>query len=447
MAAWRILASVVVVLAAVRAATAQTYRLTETPKAGDCFQVQLQMTLAGEIRVHKDHKPVSLKLAATATHAFPERVLIVGGDGIPQKTARVYETAKAVITIGTDRSERSLRDGRRLIVAQRPTDQLLAYCPAGTLTREELELIGEHFDTLALTGLLPGKAVPIKATWKVSNPVAQALCNFEGLTGQDLSCQLVEVKGNLAYVAVTGSATGIDVGALAKLKISGNYIFDLDRHRLMSLTWKQKDDRDQGPASPASAVESTTTLKRSPIDLPEGLTDLALIPVADKFEVSPDLTQLIYHDPKSRFDVSYGREWQTVGETERHLVLRCMERGDLIAQVTITPWPRAKAGDHLSPETFQDEMANTPGWSQDEVLQTGVVPSPEDQPGRWVYRVSAVGRMDGIKVLQNFYLVAGPGGDQVVLAFTMAQAQAEKLGTRDLSLAGSIDFPPAGKPK
>src|SRR5207302_4578132 len=113
-------------------------------------------------------------------------------------------------------------------------------------------------------------------------------------------------------------------------------------------------------------------------------------------------------------------------ETGQHLVLRCMERGDLIAQVTITPWPRAKAGDHLSPETFQQEMANTPGWTQDEVLQTGVVPSPDDQPGRWVYRISAVGRMDGIKVLQNFYLVAGPRGDQAVLAFTMAQRSEEQ---------------------
>ena len=82
-----------------------------------------------------------------------------------------------------------------------------------------------------------------------------------------------------------------------------------------------------------------------------------------------------------------------------------------------------------------------PGWQQEEVLQTGAVPSA-DAPGRWTYRVSAVGQMDGIKVLQNFYLVAGPGGDQVVAAFTMTQGQAEKLGSRDLSLVGSLELPP-----
>ena len=61
--------------------------------------------------------------------------------------------------------------------------------------------------------------------------------------------------------------------------------------------------------------------------------------------------------------------------------------------------------------------------------------------GRWVYRVTARGAMDDVKVVQTFYLVAGPKGDQVVLAFTMKQAMAAKLGARDLSLVESIDFP------
>ena len=60
--------------------------------------------------------------------------------------------------------------------------------------------------------------------------------------------------------------------------------------------------------------------------------------------------------------------------------------------------------------------------------------------GRWIYRISALGQLDGNKVLQNFYLVAGPDGQQVVVAFTMTPKQADRLGTRDLSLAVSIDF-------
>jgi hypothetical protein len=46
-----------------------------------------------------------------------------------------------------------------------------------------------------------------------------------------------------------------------------------------------------------------------------------------------------------------------------------------------------------------------------------------------------------VKVVQTFYLVAGRKGDQAVVAFTMKQAMAAKLGARDLSLVESIDFP------
>jgi hypothetical protein len=72
------------------------------------------------------------------------------------------------------------------------------------------------------------------------------------------------------------------------------------------------------------------------------------------------------------------------------------------------------------------------------------VPVPAGD-GRWIYRISALGKMDGTEVMQNFYLVAGPGGEQVVLLFTMTPKKAMKLGERDLSMAGSIDFPAAPK--
>ena len=85
---WRILGTVVVSLAVVRAGWAQTYPLSETSQAGDCFRIHLDMTLSGEMRVNKEGKPVSLKLEATATHEFPERILHVAADGLPEKAAR-----------------------------------------------------------------------------------------------------------------------------------------------------------------------------------------------------------------------------------------------------------------------------------------------------------------------------------------------------------------------
>src|SRR6266446_174576 len=424
MVLWRLLASTAIILIAADTGSAQNYSLKEMLKVGDCFRYHLEMNLKGEIHVSADGKPTIIPLEAHAEHDFPERILALNSKGIPEKSARLYETAKATIKAGPDRTERSLRTDRRLQVAQRHNDQALVYAPAGALTREELALTSEHFDTLTLTGLLPQKEVEIGASWKVTDAVAQGLCAFEGLTFQDLTCKLEKVEEKVGHVSVKGTANGIDLGAMVKLKIDANYRFDLTQQRLTSLEWVQKDERDQGPASPASTEESTTKLTRKAIDQPATLTDVALISVPDGFEPPMPMTQLYYRDPKSRYDVIFAREWQTVAETEEHLVMRMLDRGDFVAQVTISPWSRAKPGEHLSGEAFGQQMAKVSGWEPADVLQVGEVPS---DGGRWIYRISAMGQLDGVKVLQNFYLVAGPGGEQIVVAFTLTPKQADRL--------------------
>ena len=53
--------------------------------------------------------------------------------------------------------------------------------------------------------------------------------------------------------------------------------------------------------------------------------------------------------------------------------------------------------------------------------------------------------MDGLPVIQNFYLIAGAGGEQVVVVFTMTPKMAEKLGVRDLTFVGGVDVPATKK--
>jgi hypothetical protein len=437
MAAWRIVGVSFLILAAVRPAIAQSYSLAETAQAGDCFRIQLDMKLTGEMHVHKDGKLLPLKMEASAVHEFPERVLNVTAKGMPEKVARVYEKAQAVTRVDGNPSSETLRVDRRLIVAQRHSEQLLVYSPAGPLTRDELALTAEHFDTLALTGLLPSQKVAVGDTWKVANAVAQSLCNFEGLTIQDLVCKLEEVKDQVARVSVKGTATGIDLGALVKLNINATYQFDLQAQRLTQLEWKQQDDRNQGPVNPASKVEAVTKLTRKAIEQPPVLSNVALVSVPEGFDVPAPLQQVEHRDAKRRFQLLYPRDWQTVSHTDEHVVMRLMERGDFVAQVTITPWTPAGKGQHLTAEQFEAAMADTPGWQTDQVRESGEIAT---DGGRWVYRISAQGKLDGIDVVQNFFLVAAPSGEQVVLAFTMTPKQAQRLGARDLALTGAIDF-------
>src|SRR6516165_9379203 len=103
MVLWRLLASAAILSIATQTSTAQTFSLKETPKVGDCFRMHIELSLKGEIRVGADGKPTTIPLEAHAEHDFPERVLAINPKGIPEKTARVYETAKAIIKAGPDR--------------------------------------------------------------------------------------------------------------------------------------------------------------------------------------------------------------------------------------------------------------------------------------------------------------------------------------------------------
>ena len=104
---------------------------------------------------------------------------------------------------------------------------------------------------------------------------------------------------------------------------------------------------------------------------------------------------------------------------------------------------KAKPGEHLSAEEFKNAMRGTSGWRPERELQSGVVPAE----GKYVYRLSEQGLLDGVQVLQNFFLVAAPTGEQVVLTFTLSPKLADKLGARDLSMAASIEVPAAPEKK
>lgn len=433
MRAWHVSGALLFALAAATAGRAQTCTLAEAPQPGDCFRVAIDLALTGEMRFRKASE-VKVPLSATARHELSERALAAG------RVARVYDKAALTIERGRDKSATTLRPERKLIVAGRAKDELLVYSPAGALTRGELGLVAGHFDTLSLPGLLPGKEVKVGETWALGNAAAQALCGLEGVTENKLAGALTAVVGDAATFRVSGTATGVEAGALVKLTVEAAGTFDAKAKRVTKVTWKQTAERDMGPVSPASTLSVNITLTRKAIDRPKELDDVALVSVPSG-EVPGPMTNLEHRDAKGRFALVHTRDWHLTGVTDEHTVLRLMDRGDYVAQVTVTPWTKAKKGEHLPAAEFKTAMDKTTGWRPEKELQSGEVPA---EGGRWVYRYSVTGELNGVEVLQNFFLVAAPTGEQVVLAFTLSPKSAEKLGARDLSFAASIEVP-AGK--
>ncbi len=437
----RRLISFVVLAWVVNSAAAQTVNLSESYAGKDCVRVEIRTKVDGERIYHQEGEPKKQPIKLEGGHRCIEKVLAVHEKtGLPAKLVRNYEAARSSLTIGTERPiAQALRADRAFIVAMRSDEGLTVFSPKGPLYREELELIGEHFDTLVLAGLLPGKEVAIGATWQLTNPAALGLCQFEGLVEHSLTGKLDAVAGDQAKISITGAAKGIDGGAQVVLSVTANVTFDIAKRKIVSLEWKQDDQRDQGPLSPGFKAIVTVSVTRVVVDEPNELSDAAVATIPAGLEAPAGMTAIAYRDPQLRFELTHARDWRLTGAQDRHTILRLVERGDLVAQATITMLDRAKPGEHMSAEDFKQQMMASPGWDAGDVIQEGEI---KTRPDRFMYRLSASGTIGQKQIVQTFILVAGASGEQLVVAFQTEQQKVGKLGTRDLVFIEGLDFTP-----
>jgi hypothetical protein len=424
-------------LAGITPLFAQTHLLQETVTNGQCFRVEIDTIVKGEMKLSRDGKIESAAIEAHNQHQFLEKVLSES-NGMARKVARHYAVATSASDSAKEKLKRELRTDRKLIVAQQLDGQLICYSPNGPMSRQEWELAQEHFDALPMVGLLPNKETAVGDTWKLNSAVVQSLSSFEALIQQDLVAKFIEVKDGMAILSFEGKANGVEGGAMVNVEVTAQAKFDLLKHRVVQLDWKQKEIRDQGPISPAMELVITTTAKRALLDKePAELNSTALVSVPSE-EVPPGLLmQLSHKDARSRYQFLYSRDWRIVGQTDSHLVLRLLDRGDLVAQANITWLTKTDDGKHLTPEEFKQMIGRLPGWELEEVVDASEVPG---DPNRYLYRVMARGNLDGVAVAQVFYLLAGPKGDQLAITFTMKPSNLTRVGTKDLSLVTSIDF-------
>ncbi len=433
---YRCACSMVCVLVSTISTAAQPINLTEKSPLGEQAQFVVELELKGNLIVALENGKQPIPIAAKASHRFAERCQAVI-DGLPSTTIRLYSEAKASATIAAEKSERSLSSDRKLIAARRNADGLFCFAPNGPLTRDELDLVTDHFNPQCLPGLLPGKVVNIGDTWTLTDATVQTACHFDATIKASIVGKLASVKDGLATFNIDGTAEGLENGAKLALEITAHGSFDIATGHIVALTWKQKDEREQGAVNPASQVEASVTLKREKSNVePKELSDnsLAGIPEGD---LPARLTDLRLTDAKGRYQLMHSRDWHVTGQTDTHLIMRLLDRGELVAQATVTVWNKMEPGKHLAIEDFKKAVSAAPGWTLGKVLFDREMPATA---GRWLYRLSIEGKMEDVPVVQTFYLLAGPQGDQLAVTVATKPDKLKAIGNRDMNLVNSIEF-------
>src|SRR5947209_14868841 len=158
---------------------AQGVMLSEAPLEKRCVRNELTLELKGKQTVKQNKKDMEFPLHLEARHTFVERYLQISG-AVADQAARFYTTAESTIRFNNDEgTRRALSSRHNFLVTQRLKDQLVTFSPRDRLSRDEIELM-DHFDTMTVSGMLPGKQVAIGQSWQLPNHVVQALCALQG---------------------------------------------------------------------------------------------------------------------------------------------------------------------------------------------------------------------------------------------------------------------------
>ena len=118
-------------------------------------------------------------------------------------------------------------------------------------------------------------------------------------------------------------------------------------------------------------------------------------------------------------------------------MLRLIEQGSLVAQCNLTPIRPAAAGEHVSPQQFQDDIRTSLGpqfksLEKAEPIATG--------DGRFLFRVTVIGEANKAPITWIYYLCAAPSGLQTSCVFAIDSTLRKRLGERDLEMMKSLKF-------
>ncbi len=414
-------------------AKAETVLLAEDSDRVRIFDESIQLSLSGQITVDRDGKEDKLPLEAKARHNYTERLSPTGRPA----AMRIYREAVSVSAVSGEQVTKKLakeRCGIFVVSSPAGTDHFSLHSP---LTRDEYELISEHFDTRFISDFLPGKEQSIGDSWAIPSQVAQAICHFDGIVKHDLKATLVALQGGMAEITIAGTADGVEHGSVVNVSVSARMTFDTAKRAITKIEWTQSDSRKQGPISPTMEAKVTISVTRTPVKEPsKELAELeANWPKDGKV---PELMTQLRLAHKGGYEFVHPRDWHVVVNDDKHLVMRLLQRGEYLAQATFALWkPSAAAADRKAAiAEFVEATKKQPGWQPVKVQENGFLPG---EAGRERYRISAIGKQDEQDVIQTFYLI--PGADQYLAVATICNTgMIEKVGTKDAALVSAIEW-------
>jgi len=411
-----------------------TLRSGRTPGALD--QVVVLLEVGGDVKLVEDGKVKRVKMSAVGNLAYDEKSLeLPTGSDRCLRSVRYYNKATAVIKVGDGGVKPTLRNDRRLVGVEADGPTVTLFSPEGTLSRTELDLIDVLGNSLLLDRLLPEKPVAIGDSWKVPKDVVTALLGLNAVAKSDVECTLSEVTDTAARVALAGQVEGAIDGVSTEIALKAKYRFDREINRVVWLGLLVKEVRSIGHVGTGVDAVARLQVQIRPQTESPRLADAALKTLS--LEPTAELTPLGYDSAANGWQFTHDRCWFVTSDEHDLVVLRMIDRGELVAQCNVASLAKAAADRQPSLKGFQEDVKKALGENFGQFRKAEQWASEQDYR---VYRVVVQGEASGLPIHWHYYLIAEERGRQVVFAFTVEEKLIEQFGEADAKLVGTLRF-------
>ena len=427
----------------------ESYLLKSGSAVGQLTRIKADLEVGGDLKLLNGGKQVTAPMSVVGKVEYDEKLLEADAKSLAnRRSIRFYTDTQATIKINKDVLEPDLRDSRCFIEAAVLAGTPTLFSPQGSLSGEELDLIELPGNTLFLDLLLPGEEVAIGKSWQPSDALIAAILEIEAISKNDVQCTLSEVRHGFAIITLGGTVNGAVQGVTTEIEMKAKFRFDLKLQRINYFMMAMREKRSIGHVGPGLDVTAKLKVELTPLETSENLTDEALAEI--KLDPKPEVTAVEFDSTTGGFRLTHDRRWHPTNVQAATLVLRMVDRGELVAQCNVSSLANL-------PEGKQDNLTDFRGDVQQALAKNFVqfedMGQAKNVKGFQVMHAYVQGKVQDLPIEWRYYLVSDPKtGRRMAFAFTLEKSLVDRLGTSDRDLIEQVElFEPipesAAKPK
>lgn len=403
---------------------------------GALHEINAQFEHSGVVIVDnagQDDDAKSLSLEVTARIIYDQRFT---GNSKKRQAIRHYRKSFADIEIDKKKTESSLSDDNKLIVAriQKDASQRLQLASiANVLKQSELDLIRNPADPLAYVNLFNKEGVKTGEKWSVDSDAIADFLSVDNVYENDVQITLKSVEKNVAKVYVQGEIKAEIDDVTTEMSVSAVALIDIDKKMLKALRTTISEERSPGQVAPGFDGQTKIDIKITPQKSVKELSNHALAQTTSK-----RIDRRIKWEG-NQFQVTFDPRWRIIASEDEAAVLRYVDEGLLLAQCNIVQLPSRKPDNPLSLSSFKAEVKKivTGEKEKADVVTAEQVKTATDLTA---LRIVVEGQESKVPIRWIYYHVSADDGRCLTYVFTLEKDVADRFATADKLFVNETRF-------